>query len=61
MIFFRLGNKTIVKEMSSHFENGEKMPDQTVRDLLRSRKHMAGYDLSHQLYISALDIDLYSK
>jgi len=32
-----------------------------LRNLQRSRKHMAGFDLSHQIYLSALDIDLYSK
>jgi oligopeptidase A len=56
-----LGNKTIVKEMTSHFETGSKMPDEMIRNLLRSRKHMAATDLCHELYLSALDIDLYKK
>lgn len=57
----RLGNKSIVKEISAHFDSGEKLSDEQVRDILRSRKHMSGFDLCHQLYLSTVDLELYSR
>ncbi|ODM94287.1 putative cytosolic oligopeptidase A [Orchesella cincta] len=56
-----LGNKTVVKEISSHFDSGESLPDEQVRDLLRKKKHMAAFDLCNQLYLSSVDLELYSS
>jgi Zn-dependent oligopeptidase len=56
-----LGNKAVVKQMSAHFDSGEKLSDDQVRNLLRSRKHMAAFDLCHQLYLSTVDLELYTS
>ncbi|CAL8109986.1 unnamed protein product [Orchesella dallaii] len=56
-----LGNKAVVKQISSHFDSGESLPDEQVRDLLQKKKHMAGYDLCNQLYLSTVDLELYSS
>jgi len=51
----------MIKRISRHNENGNPMPDDLIKKFLRSHKHMTGFDLSHELYLSALDIELYTK
>lgn len=49
-----------LQNISSHYESEEHLPTDVIENLKSLRQHMAGYDLSQQLYLSALDLELYS-
>lgn len=49
-----------LQNISSHFESEDPLPRDMIDDLKLSMQHMAGYDLCQQLYLSNLDLDLYS-
>ncbi|KAK9881511.1 hypothetical protein WA026_016391 [Henosepilachna vigintioctopunctata] len=56
-----LYNEDTLKSISCNLDTGEKLPINMINSFLEVRKHMAGYDLSKELYLSALDLELYSK
>lgn len=49
-----------MSKISGHFESGEPLAKETLDQLNRSYVHMSGTDLCHQLYLSALDLEIYS-
>ncbi|XP_060519451.1 uncharacterized protein LOC132697809 [Cylas formicarius] len=55
-----LFNKQVIASISSHCDNGEKLTDLMSENLCRAQKHMVSIDLSYELYLSALDLELYS-
>lgn len=55
-----LHNKSVIDAISSHVNTKEKLPQELFETLLNVDKHMAGLDLSRELYLSALDLELHS-
>uniref|UniRef100_A0A1B0CDE1 oligopeptidase A n=1 Tax=Lutzomyia longipalpis TaxID=7200 RepID=A0A1B0CDE1_LUTLO len=55
-----LYNPAVLKSISSHYATEDPLSDALVRSIQTSRTHMAGYDLCQELYLSALDLELYS-
>ena len=49
-----------MSKVSGHFESGEPMDRDLFQQLNQSAIHMSATDLCQQLYLSALDIELYS-
>ena len=57
-----LFNKEVINSISSHQQTGEKLPSEMFNSLMKVHKHLAGLDLSRELYLAALDLELhYSK
>lgn len=54
-----LYNKNIIDTISCHCNSGDTLPHQKFQTLLAVYKHMAGLDLSRELYLSALDLELH--
>ncbi|XP_032520430.2 uncharacterized protein LOC116772371 [Danaus plexippus] len=50
-----------IRAISGHYRTDEPLPDESVQNLQNVRKHMSGYDLCQELYLSRLDLDLHSK
>lgn len=51
---------TTMSKISGHFESGQPLTRETLSQLHQASVHMSGYDLCQQLYLSALDMELYS-
>lgn len=51
----------VLKSISSHFSNGDALPDKQVAAFQHHRKHLAGFHLCRDLYHSALDIELHRR
>lgn len=60
--FFQLWTSdwTTMAKISGHFESGQPLSKETLHQLNAASVHMSGYDLCQQLYLSALDLELYS-
>nr|CAG4648535.1 EOG090X02LQ [Polyphemus pediculus] len=56
-----LSEWSTVAKISGHFESGQPMPREMFEQLNQAKTHMAGTDLCQQLYLSALDLELYSN
>lgn len=52
-------DRSILKEMSSHYQTGEKIPDSLLNSLLKSRFYHPAEDLMKQLALSKLDLELH--
>ncbi|XP_052819986.1 uncharacterized protein LOC128245796 [Mya arenaria] len=48
---------SIVRDMSQHHLSGESLDDHDIDKLLKCQLHMKGFDMCHQLYKSAFDIE----
>ncbi|XP_066149154.1 uncharacterized protein [Euwallacea fornicatus] len=55
-----LFNEKVIQTISCHYGSGDKLPISTFKDLCNAQNHMAGYDLCNELYLSALDLEMYS-
>nr|CAG4638310.1 EOG090X02LQ [Cyclestheria hislopi] len=55
-----LTDLSTIKRISSHFEHGGPLPDHLFEEFNKASNHMAATDLCQQLYLSALDLELYS-
>lgn len=55
-----LYNSTVLQSISSHYESEDPLPRHLVESLQKSRQHMSGLDLCRKLYLSSLDLELYS-
>ncbi|XP_046648251.1 probable cytosolic oligopeptidase A [Daphnia pulicaria] len=51
---------TTMSKISGHFESGQPLAKETLNQLNKAAVHMSGHDLCQQLYLSALDLELYS-
>ncbi|KAI5637484.1 peptidase family m3 domain-containing protein [Phthorimaea operculella] len=56
-----LYDRHTIQAISGHYKTHEPLPEQIVDNLQNIRRHMAGYDLCHELYLSKLDFELHSK
>lgn len=54
-----LYNKDIIQNISCHCHSQEKLPENMFDCLMEAHKHLAGIDLSRELYLAALDIELH--
>ncbi|XP_034236163.1 oligopeptidase A [Thrips palmi] len=50
----------VVKSISGHYDNGDKLPDGILNNLDRVKKHMAGFHLCNEIYKSRLDMELFA-
>lgn len=51
---------SVIQGISSHYTTKEPLPTEIAQNLDMMRKHMAGYKLCHELYLSKLDMEFYS-
>lgn len=56
-----LYDKNTLKAISCHYESEEALPSNIIDNLNSTRQHMAGFDLCQQLYLSVLDLELYTN
>ncbi|KAF7996793.1 hypothetical protein HCN44_002439 [Aphidius gifuensis] len=49
----------VLKNISCHYKTNEPLPDDTIRNLINSRSHMAGYKLCKELYFARFDLKLH--
>ncbi|KPI97181.1 Oligopeptidase A [Papilio xuthus] len=49
-----------IHAISGHYNTEEPLPDDIVQNLHNVRRHMSGYELCQELYLSRLDLELYS-
>ncbi|RZC39037.1 Peptidase M3 domain containing protein [Asbolus verrucosus] len=54
-----LYNKEIIDSISCHCDSEDKLPSQMFASLMEAYKHLAGIDLSRELYLAALDLELH--
>lgn len=50
-----------IRAVSGHYNTDEPLPEDIVKNLQNIRSHMAGFNLSRELYFSKLDIELHSR
>ncbi|CAH0730023.1 unnamed protein product, partial [Brenthis ino] len=50
-----------IQAISGHYKTEEPLPDEIITNLQNIRRHMSGYDLCKELYLSRLDLELHSK
>lgn len=50
-----------IKSISGHYTNDEQLPNTLIDAIQVQRQHFAGLDLSHELYLSAVDLELYTN
>ncbi|XP_053606651.1 uncharacterized protein LOC128673075 [Plodia interpunctella] len=50
-----------IRALSGHYKSEEPLPENIITNLRSVRRHMAGYDLCQELYLSRLDLELHSK
>lgn len=50
-----------IRAISGHYSSDEALPEEIVKNLQNIRSHMSGYNLSRELYLSKLDLELHSK
>ena len=55
----RLYNPQILTGLSGHWSSNEPLSGKIVETLSQSRKHLAGYELSNELFLSAVDLGTY--
>lgn len=56
-----LDRRTVVDGLSCHWQTGEKLPEKMWDGMFAVHKHAAGLDLCRELYLSAIDLALYSS
>ncbi|KAK3090993.1 hypothetical protein FSP39_016306 [Pinctada imbricata] len=52
---------SFIKQLSSHHSTGEPVPERLLDTVLKAARHMIAYDVSKELYLSALDLELCIK
>ncbi|XP_023940907.2 uncharacterized protein LOC112047866 [Bicyclus anynana] len=50
-----------IQSISGHYKTDEPLPEEIVTNLQNIRRHMAGYELCKEMYLSRLDLELHSK
>lgn len=50
-----------IRAVSGHFSSDEPLSEDIIKNLQNIRSHMSGYNLSKELYLSKLDLELHSK
>jgi len=58
---FWLSDAQILSSLSHHHESGQSLSKEECNKLIKARKHFAAYDLTWELYRSALDLELYTS
>lgn len=56
-----LHNKQFLDRISSHVHSNENISDEMFSSIVNAHRHMAGTNLSRELYLSALDMELYTS
>lgn len=50
-----------IKRISGHFTSNEPIPDELIAAIQEQRRSLAGFRLSRELYVAALDVELHSS
>ncbi|KAH1018599.1 hypothetical protein HUJ05_006337 [Dendroctonus ponderosae] len=61
MLSHWLYNEEVMRTISCHCGSGDKLSQATFEKICQAEQHMAGLDLCNELYLSALDLELYSS
>ncbi|OQV19285.1 putative cytosolic oligopeptidase A [Hypsibius exemplaris] len=56
-----LQSPVVLKRLSRHIDTGKEIPDDLVRRLYQSEKHLSSLDLLSEMYFGILDLSLYTK
>lgn len=56
-----LYNKSVMDSISSHCDSEDKLPPHLFDTIVNANRHLAGFDLCRDLYLSALDIELHTS
>jgi len=56
-----LNDDQILKKLSSHYSNGEKIRDTLVKNIKLFKTSLSAYELCRELYLCDLDLELHSK
>lgn len=51
--------RSTLESVSSHYETGEPLPAELLDNLNLLQRHMAGFELSKEIYLSNLDLELH--
>lgn len=51
----------VLERLSGHFASGERLPAELRQAVEASERQMAGYALSQELYVAALDVELHAQ
>lgn len=54
-----LSQPSVLHRISSHYQTGEPLSNDMIDVILKGRKHMIGFDMMRQIYLSALDIEFH--
>ena len=57
----RLHEPSVLQRISHHHESGLPLSGSSIKELLASQNHMAGYDLCSELYLAHLDMELHTR
>jgi oligopeptidase A len=56
-----LNNPKTLKSISSHYANDDKITEKQCEIIKNYWQHLSGYNLSRELYVAALDLELHSS
>ncbi|XP_045101453.1 organellar oligopeptidase A, chloroplastic/mitochondrial-like [Portunus trituberculatus] len=56
-----LQEPAVLQRISQHYESGLPLSGSSIKELLASQNHMAGYDLCSELYLAHLDMELHTR
>uniref|UniRef100_A0A0N7ZC91 oligopeptidase A n=2 Tax=Scylla olivacea TaxID=85551 RepID=A0A0N7ZC91_SCYOL len=56
-----LHEPAVLQRISQHYESGLPLSGSSIKELLASQNHMAGYDLCSELYLAHLDMELHTR
>ena len=52
-------NEAELKKLGRHYQTGESLSEETIKNILNSRKYMSGYGWMRQITMSQFDIDIH--
>lgn len=50
----------VLSSISSHYKTADTLPETLIEAIQKKRTHLAGYDISQELFLSALDVELHT-
>jgi oligopeptidase A len=56
-----LDNENVLKLISAHYSTEDPLPDTLINAIIEKKKHLAGFRLCRELYLTALDLELHTK
>ncbi|CRK96720.1 CLUMA_CG009867, isoform A [Clunio marinus] len=54
-------NENILRKITAHYSNNDPLPEKLISAVMNQQKHLSGFSLCRELYLSALDIELHQR